>query len=217
MKIEQKSQELEQQKFYNNSMSILLNDLRVIKHSYDNILASIKGFIIYKDWNGIEEYIDEIIQKQSNENISNTFMFQKIKSAGLAGLIMSKIENMKKLGINVKLIVNNDVNEINIKMSDLCDMLGILLDNAAEAASDSHEKYVNISVFKDEGITTFTIENTSISKPDINKMFEHGWSTKGEGRGLGLWILKNIARKYKNVLLNTFIENNIVKQELIIS
>jgi two-component system sensor histidine kinase AgrC len=46
-------------------------------------------------------------------------------------------------------------------------------------------------------------------------MFEKGFSTKGENRGVGLNNVKDIlANRYKNVILNTSIEDEMFKQEL---
>jgi two-component system sensor histidine kinase AgrC len=68
-----------------------------------------------------------------------------------------------------------------------------------------------------EGGISFTIENTVKEMPDINKIFQKSYSTKGDNRGMGLWIIKNIIRKNKNIILNTYCKDNKFIQELIVS
>lgn len=43
--------------------------------------------------------------------------------------------------------------------------------------------------------------------PPIYKLFEKGFSTKGENRGLGLNNMREIIGSYDNVCLDTLIEN----------
>ncbi len=51
--------------------------------------------------------------------------------------------------------------------------------------------------------------------PRIHELFqEKSFSTKGEGRGLGLSTLKEIADNADNVLLDTIIENGFFIQKV---
>jgi two-component system sensor histidine kinase AgrC len=52
-------------------------------------------------------------------------------------------------------------------------------------------------------------------RPVIHKIWEKGFSTKGEDRGLGLYTAKNIIeKKYNNVFMNTSAEDSEFIQEL---
>lgn len=214
---DKKSLEIEHQNFYNSTMSEIVKDLKVMKRRYDNTLAALRGYIEFQDWDGMDEYINEIFMKDKSENIRSNLMLQRIKSAGLAGLIMTKFEIMNQSGINAKLNVDDEINEINMNISDLCQSLGILLDNAWEAALNSEEKYVRLSISNKDGIIKFIIENSSDKKTDIEKMFHKVGIIKGEEKGLGFLLLQNTLKKYKNVLINTIQEKNSIKMELTIS
>lgn len=67
-----------------------------------------------------------------------------------------------------------------------------------------------------DGNVSFVIENATSEEVNVAKAYEEGYSTKGEGRGLGLSILKRIISKYENVMLNTQAETSRFRQELII-
>jgi len=50
-RLEASNQELEYQKFYNQALQSIINDLRRFKHNYNNILAVFGGYI--KTKNGV--------------------------------------------------------------------------------------------------------------------------------------------------------------------
>ncbi len=58
--------------------------------------------------------------------------------------------------------------------------------------------------------------NTLTDTPILSKIFEKGYSTKGDGRGLGLYHLRQIMEKHNNTLINTVIKDNEFIQALII-
>ncbi len=216
-KFECKSQELDYQVFYNKTLDGLMIDLRAFKHNYENTLASIKSLIEAGQIDELERYINETVEKKNRIDVISNLMLLNIKNAGVLGIITSKAEYAKKLGVEIKIFVEDEINEINIRISDLCELLGILLDNAVESACESQGKFINFNIGKDEKVITFSIENSVSIKPQVGRIFEKGFSTKGDNRGLGLWILNNIVNSYSNVLLNTFAEEKVFRQELIIN
>jgi len=215
-KLDIKSQELEYQLFYNNTLDSIIGDLRRFKHNYNNNLAVISGYIALKKWEDLSKYTNEIITTSANVSNKDQLLTLNIKNAGVLGVLASKLDYADEKGVDLKIYVADEVSEINMKISDLCEMLGILIDNAIESASESQSKTVRIHISKHRNIISFVIENTTKEKPDINKIFENGYSTKGTGRGLGLFIVNKIINKTKNATLNTYSTEQIFKQELTI-
>ncbi len=62
----------------------------------------------------------------------------------------------------------------------------------------------------------FEIVNSITTPPDQANMYEKGWSTKGENRGYGLFVVRDILSKEDHLLLNTSVEEGLFKQELIV-
>jgi two-component system sensor histidine kinase AgrC len=213
---ELKNQELEYQRFYNRTLEEIMTDLKRFKHNYSNEIASIAWFVKQKDLDGLSGYILEVQDKLEKVDVQSTLMISKIKNAAVAGLLYAKIQKARSLGIHVKVNISCEVDTVKMKVSQLCEALGILLDNAVEASEDSEEKILNVVIENTGGILRFCIENSSREVPDLSKMFLKGWSTKGSGRGLGLWFLNSIKAQNKNTMLNTYIDKNKVKQEFII-
>ena len=96
-------------------------------------------------------------------------------------------------------------------------VLGILLDNAIEAAKDCEEKQINI-VFREsrkQHVQIVIIENTYLNKDiDTKKIFEKGFSGKENHTGIGLWEVNKIIMNTNNVVLKTSKDDKYFKQEL---
>ena len=213
---EVKNHELEMQLFYNKTLDSLITDMRKFKHNFNNIISVINGYIALKKYDELRVYLKEITSKGNSAFSFDNSELLKIKNAGLFGLIVSKLELAHEKDINMSFFAEDEINQINMNLSDFCEALGILLDNSIEAAVESKDKEVSFSINKSGNAIIFTVENSTDSKVEINSIFQKGFSSRGENRGLGLWILNSIANKYSNVHLNTFSFDNKFKQELII-
>lgn len=114
-----------------------------------------------------------------------------------------------------------DLQTLNIKTYDLSRMLGILLDNALEAASKCEDKSVYITIRKDNKAPRhlFIIENTYANK-DVNmdRIFEKGYTSKteddGKSHGLGLWEIREVLKRNNNLNLYTTKNDRLFKQQI---
>lgn len=193
---EMKIEEQNQQAFYNESLALTLQDLRRIKHDQANHLTVINSMLHMNKYKEAVSYLKEII----DANEVNTAVFN-IKNAGLFGIITSKINKANKLGIRFDLKTIGTIESIpNVKISDLCEILGIYLDNAIEAAQDCHNKLVEMSIMVTDTNIDITIMNSCLEEPIIDKIKVDGYSTKGTDRGHGLMIVEKILLKYNDIL-----------------
>lgn len=82
---------------------------------------------------------------------------------------------------------------------DLVRVLGILLDNAYEEAGLTDRKKISVGIIENNEKVIIFIENSCReSIPDTEMMTEYGFSSKGDGRGIGLANFKEILRSYPN-------------------
>lgn len=196
-KYEMKIEEEKQQAFYNESLSIVIQDLRRFKHDQANHLTVISAMIKMKKFDQANAYIHEIFT--TTESIIDTSICD-IKNAGLFGLISSKIDTAKKTGIKFNLKVMDVIDSIpNVKISELCEMIGIYLDNAIEAASASDAKEVEMLLGNNGDSIEITINNSFGDIPDLDSIKIDGYSTKGSNRGHGLYIVERILSKYDSI------------------
>ena len=105
---------------------------------------------------------------------------------------------------------------------DFSRILGILLDNAIEAASQCEKKNIKIEIrdIKPRKCQILTIENTYSNKNiEISRLSEKGYTSKTndkENHGIGLWQVAKMVKKHNNVLLDTSKDEEYFRQELAI-
>lgn len=218
---EQKFKELEFAHIieYTKIVESMSSDMISFRHDYLNVLQTINGFIETKDLAGLSQfYKNELLPESYNTLVKGkSYMRLKyIKIIPLKALISSKIINAESAGINVDVEIIEEIDEISISTIDICRIIGVLLDNAIEAASLTEIKSIQIAVMKNDEKVVFIIANSCLdSTPPIYKIYEKNFSTKGNGRGIGLKNVREIIdKKYDNIILNTEISNLIFKQEL---
>lgn len=208
--------EYEQLKVYTDVTDQLIGDFRKFRHDYLNVIRSINGYIEDKDINGLNSFInDEVIPESRSIEESNMLPLQKIKNPGIRGIITSKVLKAEGLGVSVTIEIKDDIGELPMRTIDAIRMFGIILDNAVEAAVESETKLLKIGMMSDEGYVVSVVSNTYAKIPNVKKIYEKGFSTKGEGRGIGLSNLNEIIDQLQDkIILNTFIEKDMFIQEL---
>ncbi|MCX8132103.1 MAG: GHKL domain-containing protein [Clostridia bacterium] len=216
-KTENQKIELEQQKFYNESLDNALHNLRRFKHDWVNNLGVIHDMLQEHEYIAAQSYINELLE--TDNKIGSTAILN-IKNAGLHGIISSKIKLASDRGISLNLKSIGTIKDItNIKISELCEIIGIFLDNAIESTENENDKNIEVCILSDDSNIQITIKNPCFLQPEINKIFTPGYSTKGMGRGNGLFIVKKLLEKNQYVLNNTYYNENEKQfiQELAIS
>ena len=209
------NEEYEQLKVYTEIIEGLTKDLRKFKHDYINMMTGLNGYLMNDDLEGLKHYFYEEVMKDSDVVYNNTINLHKIKNSGLKALVASKITEAENKGLNVKIDIEMDIEYIPMRTIDICKVIGVLLDNAIEAASESEDKVLMIGSIYSGMYLIFIIANSYKNLPNLKDIYTQGFSTKGTDRGIGLNNVKELlSEKYDNVLLNTIIENSMFKQEL---
>lgn len=198
----------------------LLEEKSKNQHEYKNQLIIIRDTPKKKDRN---KYINNILNVENSEDDSEWLRKLKyIPQGGLKGLIYYKIQIMLKNNINVLLSVSEELKETKVwknfdkNLSDISKIIGVYLDNAIEATSNINEKYITISVYLENNEIVFDITNTYSGEIDIIKIDKEGYSTKGEGKGYGLSLVKDIISKNDKLEQKRIINGNYYTQQLYI-
>lgn len=202
---------------YNNIIEESLDSMREYKHDQNNILLSIGGFLAKDDMDGLKKYFYEDICKNQKINNKKLYGLNKINNSPIKGLMNFKVSKAISNKINLSIDISNKISDFFVKDIDMCKILGILLDNAMEASIESDEKILNIAILNEESKIYINISNSFNNVPDIKKIFDKGYSTKGENRGLGLNTVEKLSKtKYPNMYINTKIEYDLFKVELVL-
>ncbi len=211
------TRDLEESKLYNKTLTILHDNIRCFKHDFSNIVQAIGGYIQTDDMIGLKKYYTQLLgdcQKVSNLNVLNP---EVINNPAIYSLITSKYHLAEENGISFHVDFFFDLKTLNMKEYEFARIIGILLDNAIEAAKECDEKVINVCMRVDTKANRqiFYIENTYANKDiDTEKIYEKAYSTKANNTGLGLWEVRKILSKNNNLNLYTTKDDKFFKQQL---
>lgn len=206
MSLSTTTKKLESAEEYNKTLHILHDNVRGFKHDFDNIVTTIGGYIKTNDMEGLEKYYSQL--QEDCSKVNNLYILNPdiINNPGIYNLLTTKYSEAEENGIKVNLTFLLDLNELHMKIYEFARILGILLDNAIDAASECDEKVLNI-FFRNEARNNrniILIENTYKDKDvDLNQIFNKGITGKENHTGLGLWEIRQILKKNNNVNLYT--------------
>lgn len=211
------TKKLESAEEYNKTLHILHDSVRGFKHDFDNIVTTIGGYINTNDMEGLKNYYSQLEEDCSRVNNLYILNPDNINNPGVYNLLTTKYNEAEEKGIKVTLTVLLDLNDLHMKIYEFARILGILLDNAIDAAAECDSKVLNI-VFRNEAKNNrniILIENTYKDKDvDINHIFNKGVTGKENHTGLGLWEVKQILKKNNNVNLYTTKNEQYFSQQL---
>lgn len=211
------SQKLESANEYNNTLHILHDNVRGFKHDFDNIVTTIGGYIRTNDMEGLKKYYLQL--EDDCQRVNNLYLLNPeiINNDGIYNLLTKKYQEADSKDIKVNMTFLLDLSTLKMKIYEFARILGILLDNAIEASSECEEKIMELTFRNDSKnsrqliIIENTYKNTDI---DMEKIFEKGISGKENHTGLGLWEVRKIIKKTKNVNLYTTKSDKFFKQQL---
>ena len=220
--VRNKQEEYQTLKQYTEEIERQQLAMRKFKHDYQNILISMSGYIQNEDLAGLKQYYSskveaaaEVITKDSSvlDGLSK-IKVPEIKSILAAKLMLAQNIN---IGIHTTFEANEVIDHIPVDSILLVRMLGIILDNAVDALAELGRGSLFVACIKWEGGITFVVQNTCCPDvPPLQQMWQPGFSTKGEGRGLGLPLLSELVDACPNVTLKTSIITDRFSQELLI-
>lgn len=216
-KLQMTEQSLEEAKLYNKSLKILHDNVRAFKHDFSNIVQAIGGYIGTNDMEGLKVYYDQLLGDCQKVNNLYTLSPEVINNPAIYSLLASKYHIADELGISIHMEIFLNLNELNMKIYEFTRILGILMDNAIEASKECEQKIINVEIRKDFKVNRqiLLIENTYQDKDiDLEHIFEKGYTSKPHNTGLGLWEIREILKKNKNLNLYTTKNDIFFKQQL---
>ena len=175
----------------------LVDSMRANNHDFTNKLHVILGLIQIGQYDKAVSYIQNIsiIQRETISKVMNS-----IENPSFAALIVGKIARSSEC--NVKFILNEGSclknEDISIPSEALVTITGNLIDNALDSMNkdtSKNEKELSLGIYTRPGELLIIVKDTGTGIPEEikEKIFENGFSTKGPGRGIGLYHTKQLV------------------------
>ena len=174
----------------------LVDSMRANNHDFTNKLHVILGLIQMEMYDEATSYIQNItmVQRETISKVMNC-----INEPAIAALLIGKIARASEL--NVKFVLREGCYyssaDISLPSEVLVTVIGNLIENAFESMNDMDydgQKELLFGMYSKPGALLITADDTGsgISESNIDRIFENGFSTKGMGRGTGLYQVKNL-------------------------
>lgn len=165
--------------------------LRSHTHEFMNKLHVILGLLHMKRYDKLEEYI---IQTAQNYQTDIGAIQGKIKSPVIAGFLLGKINRAKEAGFTLTLAdecqLPDCTNEEQVAV--LITVLGNLIENALDAMTGQREGEISLLLHYQNGWLSCEVsdDGPGIDPVRLEDIFNKGYSTKGENRGVGLFLAR---------------------------
>lgn len=205
---------------HNKTLIEIVDSVRTLKHDYGNIVQALNGYVITKQYEQLDEYINSLLKEFDNVNNVSSIDPKIINEPAIYGVVGAKYFFATENEITFELDITSNIKEINFPKPELSRIFGILLDNAIEATQKAKEKYIKLEISFDEKkyaniIKIINTYDTSINI-DLNNIYEKGISSKKVKSGIGLWEVKKLIKRNKNSQIYATIEKDKFVQNMII-
>lgn len=204
-----------------NDYEDMMTKYRIANHENKNLLLTIRAMIINKE-KEIPKYIDSMIEEKYMDDEKLFFDMSVIPSGGLRATIYSEILKIKERKIKYSLNIDRKLKTVDLinldtnAVIEICKIIGVFVDNAIEAVNGLRQKNIAIELYMDDNDLCIKVSNNYKGSIDISKISDEGYTTKGEGHGYGLSLVKRIIDNNGLFENKTEISKNIFSQILII-
>lgn len=185
----------------------LISDILGKQHDFNNQMNAIRMLpYTYKDYESLSEAIanySTFLEEEFNES-----ELLKINLPVVAGFVFSKFKEAEQKGKQISITIKNRSLITKVPEYDLIRILGILIDNAAEATDVGHTLYLILDSRDGHMLIQTKNEGRELSAGVRKRMFVRGYSTKTTDphstRGQGLPNLNELVRHYNGKI---YLEN----------
>lgn len=208
---------------YNNSLETLkayeeiMDKYKVSNHENKNQLLTIRNMINKKE-KTVSEFINKLVKNEYQDDEDLMMETSKIPAGGLRALIYSKLLYMKNNSIDFVIKVDKKIRSIELieldqsMVLDICKIVGVFLDNAIEETKKIKNGNIGIELYFIDDKLNISISNIFEGSIDLDKIDEIKYTTKGEGHGYGLTLVKEIINKNSKLQNIRVINDNVFVQ-----
>jgi two-component system, CitB family, sensor kinase len=174
----------------------LADGLRTQAHEFSNKLHMLVGLL---QLGKVQEAITLIGEESRLEQARLTLLQNRVHDAALCGLLAGKLMRAAGRGVQIEVDEGSSLHsELSASGREalLC-IIGNLLENACEAPRPAGRAPVVALSFTDMGdsvVVEVDDNGCGVDGDQAEQVFERGASTKGDGRGIGLALVRQLCR-----------------------
>lgn len=175
-------------------MDALNRALRAQRHDFLNHLQVVFSLIEMEEYQEAADYLEKVYGDM--QSVSRAM---RTDNPAINALLRAKLSDCEEAGVLTELDVSGSWKDLPMPAWEMCRVFSNLIDNAIDALEHTADKRLSILLRQDVHGFTFSFTNNGPMIParDIKRIFEPGVSSHGEGRGMGLYIIRKTLSGYQ--------------------
>lgn len=178
-------------------MTDMNHALRAQRHDFLNHLQVVYSLMEMEEFSEAQQYIGQVYG-----DIQDLSRQLKTACAPVNALLRAKTTEAEGKRIRLFVDVKAAWKDLPLPAWEMCRVLSNLIDNAMDALAGKKDAAITVTLKEDVRSFSFSVANNGpmIAAEAAEKIFEAGFSGKGEGRGMGLHICRKTLRQYEGDL-----------------
>ena len=210
--------QLEGMEKYSRHIEELYMEVRGFRHDYSNLLTTLKWGIEEENLPQIKEVYESVLKDSNKQLRNNKYDVGRLvneKNSALKSILAAKFIEASEQNISVSLEIPNEIDPKGMELVDFITIVSIFCDNAIEASREAENPAIRMAYLHTGEKQLFVIENAIPQESvAISNIFDFETSSKGENRGMGLYNVMEILKRYPNASLKTTSQHHTFTQLL---
>jgi sensor histidine kinase regulating citrate/malate metabolism len=175
-----------------SDLTELNNTLRAQRHDFLNHLQVVYSLMEMEEYKEAQDYIEKVYG-----DIRAVSRVMRTANPAVNALLMVKLDACEKHGVHAELHIASAWKDLSIPDWEMCRVLGNIIDNALDAMKETIKPVLTIDLSEDLKTFRFAVANNGPDIPpeDQERIFLSGVTTKAEGHGMGLFIVRDTLRE----------------------
>ena len=207
-----KNKNIEVKNTYNPLLDEIIQNIKSNEHEYKNHIGMLYSMIqVSNSVPELKERAGKYIGNIQNTNVLSNVL--DIESTIIKAVLYSKLVECEQLGINLSYEIKTNLENSVLDDTEITIIISNLINNAIEATKNAVNKNISVDIRKLERYKIEVKNNIlglNINPNEIEAFFKKGFSSKGNGRGYGLYNVKKIVKKYKGSIYARVVEDYLV-------
>lgn len=171
--------------------------LRAQMHEFNNKLQVVSGLVQEKKYDQLEDYVHSLVHLREREM---TQVRRKIADPILSAFLISKFDRAAEQKVDLVLTDRSELAKAlpETLVQDLVVVVGNLLENAFDAVQGCAMQTVTLELVEAAGEIRVTVWDSGMEIPESLReyLFDYGVTTKKEGNGIGLYLVRQACSRY---------------------
>lgn len=163
--------------------------LRAQRHDFLNHMQVVGSLLEMQEYDEATRYIGRVYG-----DVLSVSSVLRTASPAVNALLQAKMAESERRGVLMRVQTESKWEGLPVQGWEMCRVLGNLIDNALDALKQTEAPCLTLTLSETRERFCFVLENNGPPVPEAlrERIFSPGFTTKGAGRGMGLFIVHEI-------------------------